>query len=216
MDPTAAIIAFSVAAGLLTVTPGLDTALVLRTATVEGARQAMAAGAGVVTGVLAWGLLAALGLGAILAVSQLGYRVLQYAGAAYLFWLGGRMLVGALAGQAKRPLGPDAGPMNPTRSRTGGWFWRGFLTNMLNPKVGVFYVSFLPQFIPAQVPVVAFSVALAAIHAAMGLIWFAAITAATRPLSNLLRRPAFVRAIDGLTGSVLVAFGIRLALERKG
>lgn len=216
MDPIAAIIAFSVAAGLLTVTPGLDTALVLRTATVEGARQAMAAGAGVVTGVLAWGLLAALGLGAILAVSQLGYRVLQYAGAAYLFWLGGRMLVGALAGQAKPPLVPDAAAAAPPRAHMAGWFWRGFLTNMLNPKVGVFYVSFLPQFIPAQVPVVAFSIALAAIHAAMGLIWFAAITAATQPLSNLLRRPAFVRAIDGLTGSVLVAFGIRLALERKG
>lgn len=216
MDPTAAIIAFSVAAGLLTVTPGLDTALVLRTATVEGARQAMAAGAGVVTGVLAWGLLAALGLGAVLAVSHLGYRVLQYAGAAYLFWLGGHMLAGALAGQVKLPLVPHADAAGTPRTPMAGWFWRGFLTNMLNPKVGVFYVSFLPQFIPAQMPVVAFSIALAAIHAAMGLLWFAAITAATRPLSKLLRRRAFVRAIDGLTGSVLVAFGIRLALERKG
>lgn len=216
MDPTAAIIAFSVAAALLTVTPGLDTALVLRTATVEGARQAMAAGAGVVAGVLVWGLLAALGLGAVLAVSHLGYRVLQYAGAAYLFWLGGHMLAGALAGPVKLPLVPHADAAGTPRVHMTGWFWRGFLTNMLNPKVGVFYVSFLPQFIPAQVPVVAFSIALAAIHAAMGLVWFAAITAATRPLSNLLHRPAFVRAIDGLTGSVLVAFGIRLALERKG
>ncbi|QTL04666.1 LysE family translocator [Aquabacter sp. L1I39] len=216
MDPTAAILAFSLAAGLLTLTPGLDTALVLRTATVEGARPAMAAGTGVVTGVLAWGVLASLGLGAVLAVSRMGYLVLQYAGAAYLCWLGGRMLLSALAGQATPPTGTDTGAALPPRSSVAGWFWRGFLTNMLNPKVGVFYVSFLPQFIPADVPVVPFSIGLAAIHASMGLAWFAAITAATRPLSALLRRSAFLRAIDGLTGSVLVAFGIRLALERRG
>lgn len=212
MDPVSAIVAFSVAAALLTVTPGLDTALVLRTATVEGARQAMAAGAGVVAGVLAWALLASLGLGAVLAVSEIGYRVLQYAGAAYLFWLGSRMLLAALR---PGPAMPDGPAMAAPRGPAGGWFWRGLMTNLLNPKVGVFYVSFLPQFIPAGVSVVAFSVGLAAIHAAMGVLWFAAIVAATRPFSRLLRRPAFTRTVDGLTGSVLIAFGIRLALERR-
>lgn len=210
MDAYSAIIAFSLAAALLTVTPGLDTALVLRTATVEGSKQAMAAGTGVVAGVLAWGLLASLGLGAMLAVSEIGFRILQYAGAAYLIWLGARMVWQAVAPTDRRVA--DDGPAR----RADGWFWRGLMTNLLNPKVGVFYVSFLPQFIPVDVPVVALSMGLAAIHAAMGMVWFAAITLATRPFSRLLRRPAFTRSVDGLTGTVLIGFGLRLALERRG
>lgn len=216
MDPTSAIIAFSLAAALVTITPGLDTALVLRTATVEGPRQALAAGGGVVTGILAWGLLASLGLGALLAVSELAYRVLQYAGAAYLLWLGGKMLLGAIRPASRAAARAEAAEAAVAGGQARGWFWRGVLTNLLNPKVGVFYVSFLPQFIPAGMPVVAFSMGLAAIHATMGLAWFALIVAATRPFSQLLRRPAFTRSVDGLTGAVLIGFGLRLALERRG
>lgn len=215
MDPISAIIAFSVAAALVTITPGLDTALVLRTATVEGPKQALAAGSGVVTGVLVWGLLASLGLGALLAVSEIGYRVLQYLGAAYLLWLGGRMILSAIRPKTQ-PAQENVAIRSPAGGHASGWFWRGVLTNLLNPKVGVFYVSFLPQFIPADMPVVAFSMGLAAIHAAMGLAWFALIVAATRPFSELLRRPAFTRSVDGLTGAVLIGFGLRLALERRG
>lgn len=221
MDPLSALAAFSIAAALLTITPGLDTALVLRTATVEGARAALAAGAGIVTGVLAWGLIAALGLGALLAVSEIGYRLLQLAGAAYLVWLGLGMIAGALRRPAA-PAGVDGTPEPPAGGRGAasraarGWFWRGLLTNLLNPKVGVFYVSFLPQFIPADVPVVGFSLLLAGIHAAMGLAWFAAITAATRPFARLVARPAFRRGTDGATGAALIVFGVGLALERRG
>lgn len=214
MDWVSAIAAFSVAAALLTITPGLDTALVLRTATVEGGGAAMKAGAGVVSGVLAWGLLASVGLGAVLTVSEIGYRILQYVGAAYLVWLGAQMVRAAL-----RPAVPDsavdAALPEPPAARSTGWFVRGVMTNLLNPKVGVFYVSFLPQFIPQDAPVVAFSVGLAGIHAAMGLIWFAAITAATRPLARLVRNREFTRGIDGVTGSVLIAFGVRLAFDQR-
>jgi threonine/homoserine/homoserine lactone efflux protein len=84
MDAFSAVAAFSIAAALLTITPGLDTAMVLRTATVEGGKHAMQAGTGVVTGVLAWGLLASAGLGAVLTVSEVGYRLLQYLGANYI------------------------------------------------------------------------------------------------------------------------------------
>lgn len=216
MDAVAALTAFSLVAGLLTITPGLDTALVLRTATVEGAKQAMAAGTGIVAGLLTWGFLAALGLGAILSVSQLAFQMLQGVGAAYLLWLGGQMIRSAMVAEPKLPPPADAAFVGYRRRFLPGWLWRGFLTNMLNPKVGVFYVSFLPQFIPAGVPVVPFSLALAAIHATMGLAWFAALTAATRPLGRLLVRPGLVRAIDGATGAALVAFGVTLALDRKG
>ena len=216
MDPVSAIMAFSIAAALLTITPGLDTALVLRTATVEGGRSAMAAGAGVSAGVLAWGLLVSLGLGALLAVSEIGYRLLQIVGAGYLLWLGIQMVRAALGSDRRVQQALDAADSDMLPASALRWFWRGMLTNLLNPKVGVFYVSFLPQFIPADVPVVAFSVGLAALHGTMGLVWFAMLTAATRPLARLLRRPGFTRSIDGLTGAVLIGFGLRLALERRG
>lgn len=213
MSAITAIAAFSLAAGLLTITPGLDTALVLRTATVEGPKKAMAAGAGIVCGVLAWGLIASLGLGAILAVSEIAYRLLQYAGAAYLLWLGLNMI---RAGLLRNP--PMADPLPHPERRAGrmyAWYWRGLLTNLLNPKVGVFYLSFLPQFIPPDVPVVPFSLGLAAIHAAMGLLWFALLTLATRPLAHALRTPHIVRLLDGLTGGVLVLFGLKLAFAPR-
>jgi threonine/homoserine/homoserine lactone efflux protein len=215
MDALSAIAAFSMAAALLTMTPGLDTALVLRTATIEGARPALQAGAGVVTGVLAWGLVASAGLGAVLTLSEIGYRLLQYLGAAYIVWLGVRMVCAALR-KASAEGECDGGqqPVNPDGT-SANWFWRGLMTNLLNPKVGVFYLSFLPQFIPHDAPVVAFSVALAAIHALMGLAWFAAITIATRPFARLFRTRIFARGVDGLTGSVLIAFGIRLAFDER-
>ncbi|SAI70092.1 LysE family efflux protein [Bordetella ansorpii] len=208
MDASTAILGFTLTALLLTLTPGLDTALVLRTAAVEGGRKAMMAGGGIVTGVLIWGLVAALGLGAVLAVCRLAYTLLQIAGAAYLLWLGWKLISGALKSRPTLPAG------DPPLVRGERWFLRGLLTNLLNPKVGVFYVSLLPQFVPADVPVVGFSVLLAGIHAAMGLFWFAALVLATRPLARWLRRPTVMRSLDALTGLALMGFGLRLALSR--
>ena len=212
MDIATALLSFSIAAGLMTLTPGIDTALVLRTAAVENARNALFAAFGVVVGVLAWGLLAALGLGAVLAVSEIAYGVLQFAGAAYLMWLGARMLLRGARGA--RADWRDGGPSQPQARRTGArWFVRGLTTNLLNPKVGVFYVSLLPQFMPADVNVVAFSALLAGVHAALSLGWFILLTLATRPFARALARPATTRALDGITGTVLVGFGLRLALS---
>ena len=89
------------------------------------------------------------------------------------------------------------------------------LTNLLNPKVGVFYVSFLPQFLPEGVAVVPFSVLLASIHAAMGLVFFATITAATLPLRRALTGPRVPRILDAVTGGVLILFALRLLTERR-
>ena len=99
------------------------------------------------------------------------------------------------------------------RSR-GEWLRRGLLTNLLNPKIAVFFISFLPQFVPAGANVALFSFLLAAIYAAMGALWFAVLIAATLPLSRALRRPAVIKLMDRLTGGVFVAFGARLALSR--
>lgn len=204
------ILAFTLAAGLLTLTPGLDTALVLRTAAVEGARPAMRAGLGISAGVMVWGLIASVGLGALLAVSTLAYDLLRAAGALYLLYLGSRMILRSLrdseaAGYA------DAAP--PRRSPASDWFVRGLLTNLLNPKVGVFYITLMPQFIPPGASVIGLSVLFAAIHASQGAIWFLLLTRATARLGGWIARTTVKRWLDRLTGGVLILFGAKLALD---
>jgi threonine/homoserine/homoserine lactone efflux protein len=96
-----------------------------------------------------------------------------------------------------------------------GWLRRGLLTNLLNPKIGVFYVTFLPQFVPTGVGAGLWMLLLAALHVAYSMVWFAVLIAATLPLSRVLKRPAVVRWIDRITGGVLIGFGARLALSRR-
>ncbi len=207
MTVTTALLAFTLAAALLTITPGLDTALVLRTAAVEGPRRAAAAALGIGLGCLTWGLAVAVGLGVLLAASHTAYLILKWAGAAYLIYLGGRMLL------RPRHVFDVAGEAGSNQATAVGWTGRGLLTNLLNPKVGVFYVSFLPQFVPAHVPAGPFIALLALIHVVLGLIWAAGLIAATQPLSRALRRPAIVAMLDRVTGGVFVGFGLKLALE---
>jgi len=207
MTVTAALIAFSIAAGLLTITPGLDTALVLRTAAAEGSRRAWLAALGVCLGTLGWGAVAALGLGALLAASQVAFEVLKWAGAAYLVWLGLQLIL--------RPRDRFDLSASAARPRSDlGWLWKGALNNLLNPKAGVFYVSFLPQFAPAHVPAAPFMFGLACLHALMGVAWFAALIGATRPVAGALQKARVVRWLDRLTGGVFIGFGVRLAFDR--
>jgi len=208
MTVTEALLAFSVAAGLLTLTPGLDTALVLRTAASEGPRPAALAAIGICVGTLGWGAAVGFGLGALLAASHLAYDVLKWVGAGYLVWLGVGMILKPRS--AFQVANGDAAPRGGA-----SWLWKGMLNNLLNPKAGVFYVSFLPQFIPAGVPVAPFAILLAALHCCMGLAYFAMLIAATRPIANALQKAAVVRWLDRLTGGVFVGFGVRLALERR-
>lgn len=198
--------AYVAAASLLTITPGLDTALVIRTATTGSTRQAALAGLGIATGCFVWAALVSFGLGALLAASQLAYTVLRWMGAAYLLWVGYKLLR-----HPRREFPTQAQSARGQRAA----FATGALTNLLNPKVGVFYVSFLPQFVPQGVHVGAYILMLGAIHALLGLIWFACLIAATRPISTFIRRPAAIQACDRLTGGVFVACGVGLALEAR-
>jgi len=199
------LVAFTLAAALLTVTPGIDTALVLRTLACDGARRAGAAAFGICLGCLVWGLAVALGLGILLDASRLAYDVLRWCGAAWLIWLGVQLL---------RSKGESPGTMPAASASNSAWFRRGLLTNLLNPKVGAFYVSFLPIFVPpgyAPAPVIAL---LAAIHVGLGLLWFALLIASAKGIAPWLRRRAVARALDRLTGAVLIAAGAKLALTR--
>ncbi|MDI9776792.1 LysE family translocator [Pseudomonas putida] len=200
------LIAFTLAATLLTLTPGLDTALILRTATVEGRNQGMRAALGINAGCLLWGAAVAFGLGALIAVSELAYNTLKYCGAAYLAWLGVNMLLRPR--QSLAPAGED-------RQRAGNWFLKGLMGNLLNPKVGIFYVSFLPQFIPQGQPLVAWTFGLVSIHVVLGLLWAMLLIGATRPLAGLLRRDKVIRWMDRATGLVFVLFAARLALGKR-
>jgi threonine/homoserine/homoserine lactone efflux protein len=202
----ASLAAFIASATLLTIAPGLDTALVLRTAAASGPRPAALTGLGIAAGCFAWAMLVALGLGALLAASILAYTVLRWIGAAYLVWIGVKMLR-----QPRRDFSTDI----PAAGRRRMAFSTGLLTNLLNPKVGVFYVSFLPQFVPRDVAVGPYILLLGAIHVALGLVWFACLIAATRPIARFLRKPSVVQACDRLTGGLFVAFGVGLALQSR-
>lgn len=210
MDLITSLTSFSIAAALMTMTPGIDTALVLRTTAVETGTKAMVAGAGISLGVLFWGILSAVGLGAVLAVSETAYLVLKIAGAGYLVWLGGNMLVSAFLRQATHPAEVEVPHISIK-----GWFFRGLFTNLLNPKIGVFYVSFLPQFMVEGISPVGYSAALAGLHGVMGLIWFAAIVLATRPVTRILKKPVVTRSLDSITGAVLIGFGLKLFLDER-
>jgi len=204
-----AALTFAIAAGFLTVTPGLDTALVLRTAAVEGATQARLALAGICVGLFLWGTATALGLTALIAVSTLAYNVLRIAGAVYLVYLGIRMW--------RREHSFDVGAACPAANGPGTrrWLWRGFLTNILNPKVGVFYVTLLPQFIPRGGSVIGYSLLFTSIHVVEGVLWLTILTIAVGPLREWLSRRAVVWALDCGTGTVLIGCGVALAIERR-
>jgi RhtB (resistance to homoserine/threonine) family protein len=208
MSLLTALLAFVGAAALLSVTPGLDTALILRTAAAEGPRRAVMATLGIALGCLVWGLATALGLSVLLAASKTAYTVLKWAGAAYLVWLGINLI---LKPRERFELRAAEGPEQPRRN----WLLRGFLTNILNPKVGVFYVSFLPQFVQAGFDPPPFILLLAVIHAIVGSAWLCLLILAMRPLKAWLARPGVVRALDRVTGLVFIGFGVRLALERR-
>jgi len=203
-----ALAAYVVAAGLLTITPGLDTALILRTAAVEGSKRAAFAALGINIGCLIWGAAVALGLGALLAASTLAFTLLKWAGAAYLVWLGLHLIL-----KPRDRFDLVAGV--PADGSDIAWLRRGLLTNLLNPKMGVFYVSFLPQFLPAGVQAGPFIFLLAVIHVVIGSGWSAILITGARPVAGVVQRAAVVRWLDRLTGGVFLGFGVRLALERR-
>ena len=205
MTVTDALLTFTFAATLLTLTPGLDTALILRTSTVEGTRKAIQAQLGINAGCLAWAAAVAFGLGALIAVSELAYDMLKWCGAAYLAWLGIQMLL--------RP----RTQMGTAESHKGSqnWFIRGFFGNLLNPKVGIFYVSFLPQFIPTGHSPVLWTFGLVLIHVVLGTLWSSLLIGCTRKLSAILQREKVVKWLDRTTGAVFLLFAAKLAFSHR-
>jgi threonine/homoserine/homoserine lactone efflux protein len=202
------LIAFIGVAALLTVAPGPDMALVLRNALRGGRPTILPTALGICTGLIVWGAASSLGVAALLAASAELYSALKIAGAAYLIVLG----VIALRAALRADEGSPDGHGGPAQLRLGS-YRQGLLNNLLNPKIGVFYATFLPQFIAPGQPVFTTSLLLAAIHASMGLVWLSLYGYGATRLADVLSGGRVRRVLEAATGTVLVAFGLRLAVD---
>ncbi len=196
-------------AAIVIVVPGPDMALVLRNGVVSGRRAALATAAGVILGLLVWALTAALGVAAILAASTSAFTLLKIAGAAYLIFLGVQALRAAWRGA-----GWDGAARDEAR-RASSPFRQGLLSNLLNPKIALVFTTLIPQFVDPDGPAVAQTFLLAAILIAMGLVWLTSYALLVARIGVLLQRPSVRRVLNAVTGTVLTALGLRLALERR-
>jgi threonine/homoserine/homoserine lactone efflux protein len=199
--------AFLITATALTVVPGLDTAMVLRSATADGARHGAFTALGIAIGCLCWGAGAAFGLGALLATWPLAFEALRLAGALYLVWVGVRLLFHPRRAFASERTGPGSAAAGALRS-----VGRGFATNILNPKVGLFYLTLLPQFVPPDAGG-AYAFVLASAHVAVAFTWFVVLAVLTASISLWLRRPGVIGTLDRITGGMFVLIGLQLSLS---
>jgi RhtB (resistance to homoserine/threonine) family protein len=194
---------------LLILIPGPDTAIVTKNALLGGRRGGVLAAVGVSVGLSVWTLAAALGIAALLKGSAVAFLVLKIVGAVYLVWIGIQMLRTRDFLATTTLAGPEG--------RNGGTkaLRQGLLSDLSNPKIAVFFTSFLPQFIHGASSAFASLLALGATFAVLTLLWLAFYAMVVGGASALLRRPAVRKSLDRFTGVVLVGFGIRLAFERR-
>ena len=203
-----AVLTFAAAAALLILVPGPDNVLVMHNALRGGRRFGQATAAGVLTGLLLWAAAAALGLSALLQASRVGYDVLRYVGAIYLIWLGVMSL---------RPRRTDAPAESGSDELTEGVrlaYVTGVTTNLFNPKVGIFFISFLPAFIPHGASVGGISVLFGAMFVVETAAWFALLLWLVGRGASWLHQPRMQRRLERVTGVVLIGFGVRLAVRQ--
>jgi RhtB (resistance to homoserine/threonine) family protein len=204
------VLAFALVAGLMTVLPGADTLLVVRNSLRGGRRDGLATVAGICSGLYGHALLSALGVSAILAHSAAAFAALKIAGACYLAWLGIQSIRSALRGSAM-PAPERTATARVPASRS---FGEGFLTNLLNPKVVVFYLALLPQFMQPEDHVLAKSLLLATIHLVEGLAWLGGVAWLVDRSRRLFVSRTLRRWLDAACGGLLIALGLRLSIQQ--
>jgi threonine/homoserine/homoserine lactone efflux protein len=214
----AALLAFALASTLLILAPGPDSLLVMRNTLRNGRRAGWITASGTLSGLLVWAVGAALGLSELLRVSRLGFDIVRLAGAGYLIWLGVSSLGLIRRKHARRGHASPATATTPGEPPDAGWgpvYLNGLLSNLFNPKIGVFFVAFLPGFIPARVPATLFTLGLGLWFIAETGAWLAALAWMVARGAGWLRRSAVQRWLERATGIVLIGFGVRLATETR-
>jgi threonine/homoserine/homoserine lactone efflux protein len=198
-----AIATFAMAAALIVLLPGPDTLVVIRSIVRGGRSRGVATACGNLLGLAVWVAAAALGLSALLRASHLGYEILRIAGAVYLIWLG------------VQSLRLRAAPRETVERRglLGTGFLAGVVTNLLNPKVGVFFVTFLPGFVPHGHSVGWTSLLFGAIFIVETAAYWVLLLSLAGRVTRWMNEPRTRRRLDTATAGVLIAFGIRLAVE---
>jgi threonine/homoserine/homoserine lactone efflux protein len=193
---------FLAVSAIVVVTPGVDMALVTKNALLHGRRSARATALGVNLGIFIWTLAAALGLAAVIAASAAAFTAIKLAGAVYLVYLGLRTLLGSHEPVASAP--------------RGNAFRQGLASNLLNPKIAVFFTSLLPQFVDAQHARPQDLLLLGVLFNCLGVAWLLTYASLAARGRDVLRRPRVKRMLDRVSGVALVGLGVRLALERRG
>ncbi|MBI3209431.1 MAG: LysE family translocator [Candidatus Solibacter usitatus] len=204
--------AFLGLAAVLTLTPGADTALVMRSTLGRGRNAAVLTVCGICLGCLVHSIASALGLSIILRQSAAAFETMKIAGAAYLAWLGAKSLWAVWKGELGAAL-----PLDARQIDGGRWasFSEGLFTNLLNPKVALFYLTLLPQFVIPEGNALLQSVTLASVHIVMGFLWLSAVAYfLDRTTAWVTRRPVRL-SLEAITGMLLIGLGIRLALARR-
>lgn len=206
---------FLLVVAVLTITPGPDMALVLRNGAHGGSGLAWYTGLGCCSGIAVHATAAVIGLSALLAASAVAFTVVKLVGAAYLAWLGIMALWhsrrSARRAEAETYDEPQFVLSQLTRR---GCYRQGLLTNLLNPKIALLFLTLLPQFVAGGEPRTATSAVLAVIFLLIAVLWWRLFSLAVGGLAGLLARPTVALVLERVTGVVLIALGVRVALER--
>jgi RhtB (resistance to homoserine/threonine) family protein len=206
------LVVFVGVAAIVIVIPGPDTAVVTKNVLIHGRRAGLGTSLGVSAGLAIWTIAAAVGVASLVRASAVAFTVLKLAGALYLVWLG----LQALRAARREPGDEHAGRLlgeSVMTARAG--FRQGCLSDLANPKIGIFFTSLLPQFVSAGHPVLLPFLVLGAVFVAMTVLWLLAYTLVAARAAETLKRPRVRAALDRVTGVVLIAIGLRLAAEHR-
>lgn len=198
---------------LVIVTPGPDTALTIRNTVIGGRPGGIFTALGVSAGQLVWALATSAGVVALLLASEPIFRAVKLGGAAYLIYLGARSLLAALRPPASALSMAEGAPRRRLGPRAA--FRQGLVNNLGNPKMAVFFASVLPQFAREGEGMLSILVLLGLVFSALTLAWLALYAAAIAAVGRALQRSGLRRAIEGLSGAVLMGLGARLAAESR-
>jgi threonine/homoserine/homoserine lactone efflux protein len=207
------LLAYLAVATLLAISPGPDTMFVLASSASGGPRNGVAATLGIASGSVIHASAAALGISALIAASPVAFEVLRVGGALYLAWIGAQAIFRLWRGLSER-----SDTTATTRVSTAVSYRRGFVTNVLNPKVAIFYVAFLPQFADVSLGHLPLQIfLLGCIHNAIGVVWLTGLAVASGRMTQALARSSRARAwLDGTAGAIYLVLAARIIfLERR-